>query len=324
VQFNKFEKVAGLFVAVACLGCVAGMAGIAVKNGWLASKIIYSTELETADGVHPGTAVQIAGMHVGSVTKVDLQGNDKVFVEFEVLEKFRSKIRQDSHVIMFRPFILSDKVFEISVGSESSTELEAHAAIPMQASMDIMDFLSGKKMGSVLGSFDKLADSLRIVGESFADPRRTKALVKMLDRLAPLVENLSVASGDIVKITSAATKQKRVEVLLDNLTKFTVELAEVLPAFSNEAPNVGQQLGQIVNNLNVLTNEMQKLTPAIAVIAPELPRTSRRAVEALDETVVLLKALQKSWLLSGKVEQVRKEESQRDGSENRKPAETEK
>ena len=241
--------------------------------------------------------------------------NDKVLIGFEILEKFKSKVRKDSRVQMFRPFILADKVFEVSVGSEGAEELDPGGLIPMMASTDIMDMLSGKKMGNIFGSFDKLADSLKIVGDSFADPKRTQALVKMLDRLSPLVENLNTLSVDLVKITGAATKEKRVEVILGNLARFSVELETVLPALVKEAPDVGRQLGQIVSNVNNLTLELQKLTPAIGVIAPELPRTSRRAVEALDEMVITLKAFQKSFLLSGKADEVRKEE-------NRRPANT--
>lgn len=311
IRFNKFEKVAGLFVGLAALSCVVGMLGVAIKNGWLASKVRFQTELESADGVHAGTVVQIAGLRVGSVTKVDLQSNDKVMVQFEILEKFKNKVRQDSHVQMFRPFVLADKVFEVSVGSEASPELEVGSVVPMLSSMDIMDMLSGKKMGSVFASFDKLADSLRIVGEAFADPKRTQALVKMLDHLNPLVENLTVMSGDLVKITGAAAKQKRAENIIINLAKLSQELEVILPAFYKEVPDVGMQLGQVVKSMNILTAEFQKLTPAIGVIAPELPRTSRRAVEALDEAVVLLKAMQKSFLLSGKVDEVRKEEKRR-------------
>ncbi len=311
IRFNKFEKVAGLFVGIAALSCVVGMVAISVKNGWFSLKIQYKTELESADGVHAGTVVQIAGLRVGSVTDVDLQSNDKVLVQFEVLEKFKDKIRKDSHVQMFRPFILADKVFEVSVGQDSSPVLEAGALIPMNPSSDIMDLVSGKKMGSMMGSFDKLADSLRIVGEAFADPARTRALVGMLDRMGPLVQNLNTMSVEIVKITSVANKQKRMETIIGNLAKISSELETVIPAFSKEVPDVGAQLGQIVRNMNVLTTEFQKLTPAIAAIAPDLPRTSRRAVEALDETVVLLKAMQRSFLLSGKVEDVRKEESRR-------------
>jgi phospholipid/cholesterol/gamma-HCH transport system substrate-binding protein len=60
-----------------------------------------------------------------------------------------------------------------------------------------------------------------------------------------------------------------------------------------------------------MTGEFKKLTPAIAEIAPDLPRTTRRAVEALDETVVVLKAIQKSWFFRSNVKDVRQEEEKR-------------
>lgn len=311
IRFNKFEKVAGLFVGLAALGCVIGMAGIAIKNGWFSLKVAYQTELESADGVHAGTVVQIAGLRVGSVTDVELQSNDKVLVKFEVLEKFKNKVRGDSHVQMFRPFILAEKVLEVSVGSETATELAVGSVIPVISTSDIMDLLSGKKMGSALASFDKLAESLKIVGEAFADPKRTHALVQMLDRLNPLVQNLNTMSLEVVKLTGAVNKQKHLETIISNLAQMSTELEGIIPAFNKEVPDFGHQLGQIVNNLNVLTTEFQKLTPAIAAIAPELPRTTLRAVEALDETVVLLKAMQRSFLLRGNVEDVKKEERRR-------------
>ena len=166
-------------------------------------------------------------------------------------------------------------------------------------------------MGSMLASFDKLADSLRIVGEAFSDPERTHALVRMLDRLSPLVENLNTMSYEFSKIAITANKQKRIEIIISNLAMVSEELQKALPSFNEEVPDLGSQLGQIVKNLNVLTTEFQKLTPAISAVAPDLPRTSRRAVEALDETVVLLKALQKSFLLRGNVREVHEEEGRR-------------
>jgi phospholipid/cholesterol/gamma-HCH transport system substrate-binding protein len=49
-----------------------------------------------------------------------------------------------------------------------------------------------------------------------------------------------------------------------------------------------------------------------------MPRVAKRLVEALDEAVVVLKAVQKSFLLSGKAEEVREEEAERD--KKRQPA----
>lgn len=315
VRFNKYEKVAGVFVLVAILSCLLGMAGIAVKNGWFASKVEYHTELDTADGVHAGTVVQIAGLRVGSVRDVELREDSRVVVTFEVFEKFREKIRRDSTIQMYRPFILAEKVLEISMGNAQEPLVSTGELIPTVASIDVMDMLSGKKMSAVLSSFDHLADSLRIVGEAFANPQRTKALVGMLDKLNPLVENMNLMVQDVTRITNVVNRQKRAETIVAALTQVSEQLSKLAPEFNQEAPNVGRQLGQIVSNLNVLTTEFKKVTPAIGAIAPELPRTSRRAVEALDETVVLLKALQKSFLLRGNVREVIEEE-------NRKPANT--
>jgi len=311
IRFNKYEKVAGLFVGVAIVASALGLIGIAVKNGWFALKVKYATEIDSADGVHAGTIVQISGLRVGAVTAVELQANDRVRVEFQVLEKFANKIRQDSSVQMYRPFILSDKVLDVSVGSDDAEFLPPGSVLATHSSSDIMDMLSGRKMGMILSSFDNLASSLKIVGEAFSNPERTKDLVIMLDTLKPLVQNLNQMSTEIVKITSVANKQKRVESIVESLAQISKELNRALPAFTKEVPDVGNQMGMIVKNLNILTAEFQKLTPAIAAIAPELPRTSRRAVEALDETVIVLKAMQKSFLLRGKVEEVREEEGRK-------------
>ncbi len=236
ISFNKFEKVAGLFVGLAILACVVSTIGIAVKNGWFSRKVQFMTELESADGIHNGTNVQIAGLRVGQVTEVELETNDRVLVKFEVLEKFQDKVRADSRVHIFRPFILAEKVLEVSVGSEAEPLIAAGGMVETITSTDVMDLLSGKKMGVALQSFDKLADSLKILGQALADPKRTKSLVEMVDRLNPLFENLNAMSLEITKISKTTQR---------------------------EVPDLGPQLGQVVKNLNVLTSEMQKLTPTI-------------------------------------------------------------
>jgi phospholipid/cholesterol/gamma-HCH transport system substrate-binding protein len=53
-------------------------------------------------------------------------------------------------------------------------------------------------------------------------------------------------------------------------------------------------------------------------MAPELPHASARALEALDETVVTLKALQKSFVLRGSVKEVREEEAKREPAQENK------
>ncbi len=68
-------------------------------------------------------------------------------------------------------------------------------------------------------------------------------------------------------------------------------------------------LSKIAKNMAILTDEVQKTLPMMQKLAPEIPRASERALEALDQTVITLKALQKSFLLRGSVNEVREEEA---------------
>jgi phospholipid/cholesterol/gamma-HCH transport system substrate-binding protein len=82
----------------------------------------------------------------------------------------------------------------------------------------------------------------------------------------------------------------------------------MLPAMKEKAPSVAKDLESVVRNLAVLTQEFKVVLPALAAVAPDLPHASRRAVEALDEAVVLIKAMQKSMFMRGSVQEVREEE----------------
>lgn len=308
IKFNKFERVAGVFVGAALLGSVAISGAVAVKKGWFASKVEYHTYMESAEGIHSGTQVQIQGLRAGIVDDIELEGAGKIRVNFSVFAKFKNKIREDSTVQVIRPFIIGEKVLDVSVGAEELSVLDNKVALEIKPSFDIMELMSGKKMGPFLGTIEQLAVNLKILAEAFADTSRTKALVKAFDHIAPLLDNLNTMSKEVVKVTQIATKKKRLDTILTHVASLTKELDMVVPAVNKEAPDLGLQLAQVVKNLNVLTAEFQKLTPAITAIAPELPKTSLRAVEALNETVVLLKAMQKSFFLRGKVEEVLEEE----------------
>lgn len=279
MKFTKVEKVAGVFVLAAVALSLFSFIGIAVKKGWFSPRESYYTHLPSAEGVAVGTAVQMSGLKIGSVRDVQLVSQDKVKVKFDVFSEYTSKIGAESHVMVFRPFLIGEKVIDIQAHEDSEAPLEPGSEIPALATTDIMDILSGKKMSLALNSIDQLTSSLKVIGEAFADEKRAKEFVRILDQLEPLVKNMNKMSLEMSKVTSVALKEQRLETMMDNL--------------------------------NVLTTEFKKITPAIAAVAPELPETSLRAVEALNETVVLLKAMQKSFFLRSHVESVREEEQER-------------
>lgn len=283
VKFGKFEKVAGLFVLVAIVGTIASFVIVAVKQGWFTTKVELKTNFNSGDGIHVGTHVQMAGLRAGSVNKVVLEDDNKITVYFEIQEDFFKRVRSDSSAQVIRPFIIGEKVIDVTVGTSIGKTIAAGGVIPSKESMDIMDLISGRELGQYLDTMRSMAENMRFVAEQLFAPSRSKAMVQLIDELLPTVKNLNKMTLEFVTLSNMLTERKQIGVVLKNAN-------------------------DLMEELNQFVVEMQVIVPALRSIAPDLPRTSRRSVEAIDELVVTLKALQKNFMLRGKVEEVRDEE----------------
>lgn len=309
VKFNLYERVAGLFVLTAIAGTLVVALGVAIKRGWFEHKVTYKTTLPSADGIHAGTLIQVAGLRAGQVDTIELKSSSEVLVTFNISKKYADLVRADSEIRMMRPFVIGEKVMEISVGSQNAAVLEEGATIVAGESIDILDLVSGKKMGPYLATLGQIMDNLKFVAEAFLDPKRSRSIVQIFDEMAPLIRNTGSITKEVAGILKEVNKKDQLTQTINNLANITGELNKVIPQLTQSAPQLGHDLGKISTNLAVLTEEVNKVLPVVSNMAPEFPRVSRRAVEALDETVVLLKAMQKSFLLRGSVREVKEEEA---------------
>ncbi len=315
IVFSKYERVAGLFV----IGAVASFAvlavGVAIKKGFFQARTEFATMLTTGEGLRQGTDVVMQGLRIGAVTEVKLVSADEVRVRFDISQDFRDKIRADSVIRVLRPFVIGDKVLDITVGSVERPLVADGGVVPSIPTADVMDLLSGRSLGPAMLMMGKMAENLKLVAEAFLDPKRTQSLIAMFDELTPLMRNASSLTKEANSLLKGVNKDQQLVTVVKNLVAVTNEVNKLLPLLSKESPELIGHLAKIARNTAILTDEVQKTLPLLQSAAPEIPRASRRALEALDETVITLKALQKSFLLSGSAKEVREEESKK----NRQP-----
>lgn len=309
VKFNHFERVAGLFVMFAFVGLLAFALAVAIQRGFFEPKVRLQTTLQNADGVREGTLVAMQGLRIGQVDDVELISAEEVYVSFRIGRKYLDKVRSDSVVRAVRPFVIGEKTLEITVGSFAAPPVAENAMLLSMPSADIMDILSGRAVGPYVEILGKMTENLKFVAEAFMDPKRSRSLVKMFDEMGPLVRNASALTGEANVLLKAANKDQQLVKVVGNLVAITNELHRAMPEITKHSPEMLGHLSKIARNMAVLTDELQKTLPAMQKLAPEIPRASERAIEALDETVVTLKALQKSFLLRGNAREVREEEA---------------
>jgi phospholipid/cholesterol/gamma-HCH transport system substrate-binding protein len=288
IKISYFEKMAGLFIVGAIALAVVLTLATALEKKWFSSKDIFYTHVESADGIRQGTMVHMAGLVVGEVAEVSLTHGAQVKLTLAIDKKFSAGLKEDSVARVTRPSVLGEKVIELSLGSEGAKALAIGASIPLQDGYDIMDLVSGKKLAPFMSKMDALMLNLSTLVTAFSDPKRTQAFIRMFDRVDPLINNMNKMSIEVAGLAHEAN--------------------QLLPQMRKASPEIARQMAEFIERLNALSGSVE---PAMKEIGPELPRVSRRAIEALDEMVVTLKALQKSFILSGKVDDVRSEEAHR-------------
>lgn len=86
---------------------------------------------------------------------------------------------------------------------------------------------------------------------------------------------------------------------------------KALPTVTRDMPELSENILLLTKNLNQLSNDMKEIVPIIKEIAPEIPNASKKAISALDETVITLKAMQKTFFLRSSVREVKEEAAKR-------------
>lgn len=313
VHLSKYERVAGLFVLAALVGAIFSAFSVAIKQGWFEAKAAYTATFENADGLHAGATVKMAGLNAGSIDDVELLPNNKVRVNFRVLKRFSARIREDSRAQLIRPFVIGDRVLDITVGSENARILPPESDIKSEETMDIMTVMSGKRMGTVFTRVGALMESLQTVAEAFSDQGRMHSVVRMFDRMEPLIEDLGVMSKEITKLSRQATKDGNLGSTLANASLLIRELNLIVPEMLKQNPEMAKDLAGLTRSLSRMSIEMEA---AMVEVGPEGRTAAKKAFEALNEATTLMKALQKTFLLRSSVREVKEE----DAAKKRLPA----
>lgn len=308
IRLNFYERVAGFFVLFAVVGSVVFAVSVAVKQGWFDARVEYSTSFESAEGVHSGTSVKIAGLTVGAVRDVELLADNRVKVTFDVLKKFSNRLREDSKVSLVRPFIIGDRVLEVSLGTDGLPPPRDQAVLASEETMDLMSVMSGRKTGQLMGQLVQVLGNLQTVIEAFTDKERVHSVVRMFDRMEPLIDNMSVMSEEVVKLSRQMNKDQNLGKVLQQAVLLTSELNRILPELNRGNPEMGSDLAKLTKSLGKVTAELDR---SFSQVDADMPSTAARMVEALNEATILIKAMQKSLFVRGSVREVREEEAER-------------
>jgi phospholipid/cholesterol/gamma-HCH transport system substrate-binding protein len=271
-KFNPYERAVGFFFVTTLLGSVAIGVGVAIKKNWLDHKVNYLVYTDTASNLREGTGVYFSGIKIGNVEKIELDQ-----------EKLKNNVK-----VTFS--ILKNFQQQMTIGSEVQF---------------MRPFVIGEKSLNIIKT--SLNHKLITPGETLPtystfdlmDVLTGKQLEGMLIKLDNIISNVDKTMLIGKTIAVEINDKKKIKKTIDDLSFSIAEIRKVVPYISQNAPAASEHLGKIIENLAFISTSVRNLQPEGA-----------KTLELLHESVITLKAMQKSMFLKSNVEEVKEEMSQ--------------
>ena len=318
----------GIFVFVLLLLFVAFVLTIGIQTRLFEEQYTLRAAFQDIQGLVVGAPVRLAGLTVGTVRRISFGpdlADPRIHVEVAVDERFQSRIREDSVATIGTMGLVGDKIFEISVGSESAKILEPGEQLKSIEPIDFARLVSqgGEVMEGVSGASQALKGILERL-------EKGQGLLPMLiseEAGGEMVRDLAVAAKNLRTLSERAERgegllgallvEKKDQPLLESLRRSAARLEDILKTLQDgdgllHAVIYGEEGKSLLTDTRQAVDVGKAALQDLRVVAADLKQITTALAEGegtlgallKDPTVYedlssLLRGAERNWILRG-------------------------
>jgi len=292
----------GLVILAALAVLAVGIFIIGSRNNLFSRKNPYYVDFNTASGLKPGSPVELNGVDVGTIQKVDLSKNPwkrQIRVWLEVESQYAARIRgpvDESGVVEGQPpsvariktlGLLGDKYIEISSGSPIYPVIPSEGAIPaaqptnvdalVASGEDVMDNVVqiSHSLNRILDRMDRGEGILGQLTKDTPDSRRLQqSLIGTSESMQRIAFTIEHGQGPLPRMLNDRALADQLARSLDRFESLLAEAQNgpgLLPGLLND-PGTRAQFDDTLASLHKVAKDLQDFTADLDKSDALLPR----------------------------------------------------
>jgi phospholipid/cholesterol/gamma-HCH transport system substrate-binding protein len=224
-KFKSIEKIVGVFVVMAMISVFFMIIMIGRGKSFFVPKQYYYTYYNSGDGISKGQKIFYKGVAIGSVTELNLNSDNRIYVKFFILKEYANRVKADS-VAKLILSVTGGGTIKITPGEVSSIVL------PNNAYIISSDTEEGKKLLEKMKN-EPAGNPLDLIANNVADltallKRKDGPLVEVLDSIHSLTASMIPIAQNLDKVTGNVDGNKdRINHIILSLQKSADNLVEV-------------------------------------------------------------------------------------------------
>lgn len=280
---------------------VAALVLLIIAGTWIsrrANEMTVSARFTSTTGVYPGNKVEVLGVRVGTISKVQPEGTN-VLVEMKVRKDV--KIPADAHAVILQGSIVADRHVAFTPVYSGGPALEAGAVVPVERTKSPVEY------DDLIGSLDKLflaigaEDQQRSIGELVkisaehmqgTGPQLKKTITGLGQALSTLGNN-EEALATIVTSSDALVKEfAQRDAVIRSFSGNVTDVAAQFAADSQEFDRMLGSLSQAMGLVGSFVRDNRALVKAdvqnLVKIAEQMAQHRRELMETIDTFPLLM------------------------------------
>lgn len=245
----------GIFVTAGLLLAMLVIFTVGSEHRILQREYALYADFDNISGLRTGAVVQLAGLKVGYVDKIqfasDLQKR-QITVVMQILEKFQDRIRADSVATVETQGLLGDKYIYISMGSEEAAVIPDEGVIASKETVSI--FSLAEKAGGIMEDIGKAAEAINGMLTSVRGEKQEGDIKAIISSIRKSVEQLEKGKG----LLHALFYDQSGESVINNLS----DTLKIIHEIGVGAEIKGNADGMIVN-LRRASEDLRKILESV-------------------------------------------------------------
>ncbi len=271
----------GIMVTAALIILVVAIFFISGQIGFLTPKYTLRAYFPSAEGLRPGSQVELAGIPVGSIKDIRLSPyrdpNRGVEIVLSIQRKFQHEIRADSVANETTAGLLGETFLDISRGSPTQPALPDGSVIKTQQEADIKKI--EENADDVISNLNQLSEKLNditnqitegkgSIGKLLYDESFYNRMNQTLGSMQTMVNNLQNGKGTIGKFLVDPTFYNKTVATVDRLNQLMDQvqsgqgtLGRLVsdPALYNQMKGIATKANTLLDNINQGQGTLGKL-----------------------------------------------------------------
>jgi len=345
IRMSYRERAAGAFVLISLTLVICFFVGAAIRNRWFHARVHFHGQMVRGEGMREGSPILMSGVEVGEVGTLTILDDNRVDVELSVWLEHAHRVRSGTRAVVRRLFGIGEKRVQLTSEGASDSTLPPDSILPFDERMDLLDaadmfdlsasmqvldraistadrlltkFDEGDRLDRMFSAFDRAGPLLEKADDLLADPSlkgamsglnailhepaMRKVLLRASELMAPeRIDRLLARTESVLeRVDTLTAKSGTLDTTLNSANRLLGDgrTDRLLTSMAQLAD--ADKLGRLLDNTAMLAEQFGR-------VGPEIPALTREMALTMREAVVVLKALQKTWMLENKSDKARSE-----------------